>query len=106
MGLPKLYVVKSDRSGVKKPFERQVVNIIENVAFLGVERTPIDKYILEDGYPYEIFLRRGETSSTDEGHGTGIGDLWSWTYYCSLSLEEAEEYYKKETKRIKEKYNN
>ena len=53
LGLPKLYVVKSSPEGVEKITERQVVEIIENVAFRGKERLPIDRYKLDDcGFPY------------------------------------------------------
>lgn len=101
IGLPKLYIVKSTREGVDKPVERQVVEIIENVSFRGKERIPNDRYKLEGEYPYEVDILRGETSSKDDGYGTGFGDLWCWTYFSSFSLEESEKHYQQELDRVK-----
>ena len=89
LGLPKLYVVKSSPEGVEKPVERQVVEIIENVAFRGKERLPIDRYKLDDcGFPYEVDIIRDEISTKDDGYGSGFGDLWSWSYFSSLSKDD------------------
>lgn len=106
LGLPKLYIVKSSPEGVEKPVERQVVEIVENVAFRGKERLPIDRYKLEGSYPYEVDILRGETSGKVEGYGTGFGDLWAWGYFSSFSKEESEKYYKEEVQRVRDKYHN
>jgi len=63
LGLPKLYIVKSSPESVEIPVERQVVNIVENVAFR--------RYELEGSYPYQVDVLRGETSSRDDGYGSG-----------------------------------
>lgn len=104
LGFPKLYVVKSSPDGVEKPVERQVVEIIENVSFKGKERIPTDRYKLEGNYPYEVDILRGQKSTKDDGYGTGYGDLWSWSYFSSFSIDEAEQYYQQELKRVKNKY--
>jgi len=104
LGLPKLYVVKSSPDGVEKPVERQVVEIIENVALRGEERLPIDRYKLEGGYPYEVDILRGETSSKNDGYGTGFGDLWAWSYFSSFSKDDIEKYYEEELLRVQNKY--
>jgi len=107
LGLPKLYVVKSSPEGVEKITERQVVEIIENVAFRGKERLPIDRYKLDDcGFPYEVDIIRDEISTKDDGYGSGFGDLWSWSYFSSLSKDDIERYYQEETERIENKYFN
>ena len=107
LGLPKLYVVKSSPEGVEKITERQVVDIIENVAFRGKERLPIDRYKLDDcGFPYEVDIIRDEISTKDDGYGSGFGDLWSWSYFSSLSKDDIERYYQEETERIENKYFN
>jgi hypothetical protein len=105
MGLPKLYVVKSSPDGVEKPIERQVVEIEENVAFRGKERLPIDRYKVENGYPYEIDFLRGENTTKENGYGSGIGDLWGWSYFSTFSEEEAKMYYNLELSRVQKKYN-
>ena len=54
------------------------------------EKETLDRYfILENGFPNKFDLVRGESSTTEDGHGSGMGDLWSWTYFISLSKEEA-----------------
>jgi hypothetical protein len=106
MELPKLYIVKSSPEGVKKPVERQVVEIIENVAFRGDEMLPIDRYRLEKEYPYEVDILRGENSTKEDGYGSGIGDLWGWSYFSSFSKEDTERYYCSEVNRVQEKYKN
>jgi hypothetical protein len=104
LGLPKLYVVKSSPEGVEKPVEKQVVEIIENVAFRGKERLPIHRYKLEGGYPYEVDILIGETSNKDDGYGTGFGDLWTWSYFSSFSKDDIEKYYEEELLRVQNKY--
>lgn len=103
LGLPKLYIVKSSIDGVEKPIERQVLEIIENVSFRGEERIPSDRYRI-DYAPYTIDILRGETSNKNDSYGTGVGDLWSLSYFSSLSLDEAEQYYIFELERVKNKY--
>jgi hypothetical protein len=98
-----LYVVKSSPDGVEKPVEKQVVEIIENVAFSGKERLPIDRYKLE-GCPYEVDILRGDTSSKDDGYGTGFGVLWAWSYFSSFSKDDVEKYYEEELLRVQNKY--
>ena len=100
LGLPTLYVVKSSPEGVEKLVERQVVEIVKNVAFKGELRLPVDRYKLEGGYPYEVDILRGETSSINEGYGTGFGDLWAWSYFYSFSKEDVEKYYEQELLRV------
>jgi hypothetical protein len=106
LGLPKLYIVKSSRDGVDKPVERQVVDIVETVGHRINDkgRTSIDRYKLENEYPYEVDIVKGETSNLDEGYGSGFGDLWGWSYFCSINKDEANQYYQKEYKRVNEKY--
>jgi len=96
LGLPKLYIVKSSPESVEIPVERQVVNIVENVAFR--------RYELEGSYPYQVDVLRGETSSRDDGYGSGFGDLWGWTYFSSFSKEEIEKYYEAELLRVHKTY--
>lgn len=105
LGLPKIYVVKSSREGVKKPVERQVEQIIENIGWKGKERVPINRYKLEgDNGPYEVDIPIGEDSNKEDGYGSGFGDLWGWTYFSSFSKTDADEYYEKELERVKNKY--
>ena len=95
MGFPKMYVVHSCRNGVDKPVEYQVTDIEIN------ENS--SKYKI-DHYPYEVIIEYKESSVIDEGYGTGIGDLWDWTYFCSLSKEDADKWYDCELKRVIDKY--
>lgn len=104
LGLPKMWTVKSTRLEVNKPEENQIIEIIPNVAFRGNLKLPIDRYKLENLIYVDIL--RGEISATIDGYGTGIGDLWSWTYFSSLNFNVCQEWYLKELERVKEKYDN
>lgn len=106
-GLPKVWVVKSTREGVSEPMERQVVELYHNyttqqVGFGKVQN--LGKYILDGDFPREIYIVEGETSTQEDGYGSGMGDLWSWTYFVSLSKEEALKWRVSEISRIEEKY--
>lgn len=111
LGLPKLYIVKSTREGVEAICERQVIEITENVSYRyghrnTIDKTPIDRYSFapDEAYPFSFDIARGEQSAVDQGFGSGTGDLWSWTYFASFSMEEAEQYHKEESIRVQEKY--
>ena len=110
-GLPVMYIVHSSPEEVKEPYQVQVEEIIkgthpsltygENNEIIS-EKT-YDKYILlHDGFPKEILI--AETSNQVSGYGSGFGNLWGWTLFCTLSKDEADEYYKKELQRVSEKY--
>lgn len=105
--LPKIYIVHSTPEGVDEPIEKQVIEIIENDCKLlsSQEPTPIDKYVIDnDKFPFESYIVRGEISNSEDGFGTGFGDLWCWRYYTTLSKDDADKYYIEEQTRINEKY--
>lgn len=110
LGLPKIWVVYSDRKGVKEPIEHQVIHIFEGNSFiLSIDGVKLEEPIAVDRYkiaeaPYEINFERGKTYSLNAGYGSGCGDLWAWSYFSCLSKEEADTYYLNEVKRVKEKY--
>jgi hypothetical protein len=105
-GLPTMWIVKSDRSGVLLPVKCQVINIKrKNVkSFCSSGEYYSDTYYIKDMFPYEISINEGLTSNKTDGYASGCGDLWYWTYFCSLSEKEANEYYIMELKRVKEEY--
>ncbi len=107
LGLPMMYVVKSTPDGVGKPVERQVVEIKPNYNFVTYsdgKMVLLSKYVMEDDFPYEIDIEENNISASNSGYGSGFGDLWGWTYYCTLSKEDAEQYYINEWERVKDKY--
>lgn len=111
LNLPTMYVVRSSRKGVGKPEEKPVIEIKIDASWSfsrkkdgSEEKVSLTKYSMEGDFPHEIFIPVGQKSSKEEGYGSGFGDLWSWTYFCTLSKDEAFEYYKEESKRVQEKY--
>ena len=109
--LPKMYVVESGRTGVELPVERQIIEIIERnmsrTYYSGNKPREVNilEYILDDKtYPYDIEIEEGKIFASENGFASGVGDLWVWTYYSTLSLEDAREYYEKELERVTEKY--
>src|ERR1035437_2005065 len=88
-----IYTFKSDRKGVSEikeslvyekntsPRGRQLLNHELSVVTFKLKESP-----------FEVNMRGNEVVSTYEGHGSGCGDLWEWTYFASLvrkALEEA-----------------
>jgi hypothetical protein len=106
LGLPKIWIVRSDRNGVDLLLEDQVVVIVKNISAIydGKKKTMMDRYKIKNSFPYDIDIEVGHTSAMESGYGTGEGDLWAWSYFSSLSKLEAEEYYDKELVRVNEKY--
>lgn len=107
-GYPTMYVVKSTREGVDEPVARKVVDIKLNAGKKIYSKTTktYNKYILEEGFPDEVDINHGDISGSEEGHGSGFGDLWSWTYFLTTSKTVADSYFIRETKRVNEKYLN
>lgn len=94
LGLPKIWVVESTPDGVEKPIGVQVIEIPD-------EWLNYVKYKL-DGSPFEVAIEKGLSSSKREDYGTGFG-VWGRSVFCSLSEEEANDYYQKELFRFKNK---
>jgi len=42
--------------------------------------------------PYTITIEEGNSIGEKHGYGSGFGDLWSWSQYASLSLEDLEKH--------------
>jgi hypothetical protein len=92
LGLPKIYIVKSDREGVYEPIENQVVDIKNGVSIDCSTKLKKNRYLIENK-PYEIDIEENKNSCLIEGYGTGFCDLLEWSYYCSFSKDDAYNYY-------------
>lgn len=107
MQIAKMYIVKSTRTQVDKPIEREIIDIKERFSkrFYSDKTVELNKYMLDKiGYPYEIIMESDKQSMTENLYSTGIGDCWQSAYYSTLSEEDANEYHEKEKIRIQEKY--
>lgn len=102
---PKMWVIYSDRHDIEKPKEISIKEIMLNHAHVNYEhiQKSLTRYMF-DVSPYEIDIVEGDISASADGYGSGFGDLWAWTYYCTLSKEDADIYYEKELKRVTDKY--
>ena len=103
--LPLMYVVKSTPKGVER-FERQIIEINKGRLIKRSNNTEWKesfRYKFNEP-PYEIELTDDETSSIIDGFGSGFGDLWEWSFYCTLSKEDADQYAKMELQRVTEYY--
>ena len=108
IGYPNIYVVKSTRKGVELPEERRVIDIqyMSQKSFYSNNKIVFsDKYVLGEKFPYEIEIEVDKISTSEDGFSSGFGDLWQWSYYCTLSKKDADEYYLKELERVSKKYN-
>lgn len=54
--------------------------------------------------PYTITIEEGNSIVEKHGYGSGFGDLWSWSQYASLSLEDLEKHRIKVEIDVKSKY--
>ena len=90
--LGKIFTFKSTRKGVEEILEHQIwEKRICSHRIDGDKRIPIIEYKIKEA-PFECEITEGDTIGEDRGCGSGMGDLWSWTYFCSLdkyALEEA-----------------
>jgi hypothetical protein len=108
--LPKMWIVKSTRKGVELPIEVQVSKIKENNGSCSwyegknFVTKPITKYYLEDYLFDSVGIVEGKEYELQVGSGSGCGDLWEWSYYCTLSKELAFKYFEKELEIITDKY--
>ena len=91
-----MFIVSSDRTSVDIT-ECQTAYILPTT--IGI------KYKINQ-YPGEVDIKTGETSMIEHGYGSGFGDLWSWSYFFTLSKDEAESYRNVELKRVSDKYLN
>lgn len=89
-----MWLVKSTRAGVNI-FELPIWEIKD----WGVKKI----YIFKDA-PFEMEIDEGQDYGESHGHGTGFGDLWSWSYFGSLDKELAHQLYEKEIHRVQMKY--
>lgn len=104
MKLPKLWVIHSDREGVSMPRQLQVVAIDEiGERHYEYYRTKVKRYKFEEE-PFSIDIEEGRDNGRNHGYGSGFGDLWCWTWFCSFSEEESLDYYRMESARIEETY--
>lgn len=108
----KMYVVESNREGVKEPVEREIINksmggtrCSKGVGDEKLVKKDLYKYELDKTqFPYDVNIVEGATSDRIIGRGTGWGDLWSWTYFYSTDKQEALDYFYVESNRVFQKY--
>lgn len=102
--LPKLWVIRSDREGVSMPRQLQVISIEEiSERTNGFVRTKVKRYKFDEA-PFDIDIEEGRDNGMNQGYGSGFGDLWCWTWFCTFSEEEALNFYRMESTRIEETY--
>lgn len=110
-GLPIIWIVESDTTGVEKPRGCQTLYSETPIGYRieklenGENKIPNTRYFLETTlFPYEVDILEGETFTKKDGYGTGFGDLWGWSYYCTFDKEDADIYYKEELERVTKIY--
>lgn len=100
-----IYTFTSDRKGVKEIVEHLIwEKRISSYRIDGENRIPIIEYKVKES-PYLCEIIEGGIVGSNEGHGSGFGDLWSWTQFCSLDRNSLEIERGKEAIRIQKKYN-
>lgn len=103
--LPKIWYVGSNRTGVEKPIELQIVKIRKNVSRRVSPLPQLYKHrYYVDVKPYTIEIYDGETQTQDDGFSSGFGDLWHWTDFSTFDKDVADMFYEKEYTRVMDKY--
>lgn len=83
--MPTMYVVKRTQNGTIELLPRQIAFQLQTSN--GV------KYLLDgSSYPFEVTIEDGQKSFQEDEYGSGIGNLWAWTYFSTLDLEVAKKY--------------
>ena len=108
--LGKMYCFKSDREGVSEIKELLIWSKTTGITYRS-DGTKIGKTIPYDRFdykfkeaPYNASILAGDSLSVDRGCGSGFGDLWSWTWFCSQDKELLEKEKEKELQRVIETY--
>ncbi len=104
----RIFICKSDKNGTGEIEEYLVKHVMPNHGTKkyadGITKS-ITKYLLNtDKFPMEVEITEGDDFENIKGYGSGFGDLWEWTYHCSLSKEECLEWKTIEQKRIEDEY--
>jgi len=66
-------------------------------------KTTCKKYKI-DQFPYEINVYDDTKIGEDHGYGSGVGDLWSWSYIVTPDKDIAQKIYEEEKLRVQTKY--
>lgn len=69
----------------------------------GYVKVPYTKFILKDS-PFECQIDDDKTLGVESQYGSGVGDLWGYSFFCSLDKQVLERAREEEAKRIQEKY--
>jgi hypothetical protein len=106
-----LWVIKSTRSAVVM-YETPVWEIKKNFGEIidydeeGNEEksTTYHRYNLGSVAPYEIDINVDTNTGEEHGYGTGVGDLWGWSYFVTPDKSLAQKLYDDEKLRVQTKY--
>jgi hypothetical protein len=98
-----LFVFKSTPDGVGEITEHVVWDEIEG-GYNSNNGSTRYKILRLKEPPFECTLVDGQDVGEESGHGSGFGDLWSWSYFFSINKESLEAKRAQENKRVYEKY--
>jgi hypothetical protein len=73
------------------------------IASGGRREVPYTKFKLKDS-PFECQIDDDKTLGVESQYGSGVGDLWAYSFFCSLDKQVLENAREEEAKRIEEKY--
>jgi len=64
---------------------------------------PTTKFKLKES-PFDCSIDNHKVIGVESQYGSGVGDLWAYSFFCSLDRDALEKEREKESNRIKEKY--
>lgn len=102
----KIWISISNREGVSEPEEFQITGKdLYGYSHKDGNKIPIYKYTIQsEQYPFNVKMTEGEPCNSESSYGSGFGDLWSSTIFCSFDKNLVDRFYKEETKRVKKNY--
>jgi hypothetical protein len=101
-----LHVVNSTRAGVTLTEEPiWDVKPVKTTRFVDDQSVVVEgkKYSLKSA-PYEITIFDDMKYAQEDGYGTGVGDLWSHSYFATLDKSVAAKLFEDEKLRVSVKY--
>lgn len=111
--IPPMYLIQSNRDPLSIEFyELNPISISEAKKWVSDEKGVIDwnnpikgtRYYFKETTREIIIYDDEPTYAEEHGYDTGLGDLWGYSIFASFDKNVIFELYKKELKRITDKY--
>lgn len=103
---PEIYYFRSDKKGVFEISVRAVKDSKQGgvITYVKTGRKVDSRHYYFEGEPFDVQFEEGSSSCMRSYHGSGVGDLWAYSYFYSFDKDEIVRMHKEEKERIENKY--